>query len=227
MRKIKRIANQLKRAVQSVFYNSAEKRHSLVGPAKFWKIKRDFQIGFLKKVGLQPHHYFLEIGCGTLRGGVPIIKYLENSHYYGIEARDNVLEEGKKELAEANLITKQPVLVAAEDISSIELNQKFDYVWAFSVLIHMTDNILRDCLAFVSKNLKADGFFYANVNTNTTPDGAWQGFPVVHRSIEFYTSECSRYGLAFDIIGSLKDLGHITKMEGDDNIMLKIYKIKS
>lgn len=226
MRKIKRLLKRLKRSFDSVFYSAEEKRHALVGPAKLWKIKRDFQIGFLKKYGLQSHHFLLEIGCGTLRGGVPIISYLDKSHYWGIEARQHVLDEGKKELGEEKLAEKLPTLIAAEDILSIKLDQKFDYAWAFSVLIHMADNILRDCLSFVSMHLKEDGFFFANVNTNTTPDGAWQGFPVVHRSLEFYKEECAAQGLTFDVIGSLKDLGHITKTEGDDNLMLKIFKIK-
>ena len=59
-------------------------RHSLVGPAHLWEIKRAFQIQFLQSVGLTPDQYLLDMGCGTLRGGIPIIKYLEPGHYYGI-----------------------------------------------------------------------------------------------------------------------------------------------
>jgi len=221
---IKQTAKKLKRQVESILYNPTEKRHSLVGPAKLWKIKRDFQIHFLKSVGLKPQHYFLEIGCGTLRGAIPIIDYLEKSHYFGIEVREKVLEEGKKELREANLVEKLPALTFAEHISTVQLQREFDYIWAFSVLIHMMDEILKDCLSVVSRHLKKDGYFYANVNTSTKPDGEWQGFPIVHRSLEFYKSECSVNGLNVETVGTLKELGHITQTQADEHQMLKVSK---
>jgi cyclopropane fatty-acyl-phospholipid synthase-like methyltransferase len=222
----KETAGKLKKMIESVWYNPAEKRHAMVGPAKLWKMKRDFQIQFLKRVGLEPQHYFLEIGCGTLRGGIPIIEYLEKGHYFGIESRKNVLEEGKKELHEANLAKKVPILIATDNISSVKLQMEFDYIWAFSVLIHMKDEILNDCLALVSKHLKMDGHFYANVNTSTEPDGEWEGFPVVHRSLKFYEKACHKNGLRMSTIGTLKDLGHITGIKThDEHEMLKISKL--
>src|SRR5215475_8544809 len=85
----------------------AERRHSLVGPMRGWQKKRDFQIFFLKQMGLQPAHYLLDIGCGTLRGGIPLIDYLDPGHYFGVEVRPLVLEEAAKELGEAGLEHKQ------------------------------------------------------------------------------------------------------------------------
>lgn len=100
--RIKRLGKRLR----LLFATSSEKRHSLVGPPHLWKMKRDFQIQFLKHVGLQPEHYLLDIGCGTLRGGIPIIEYLEEQHYHGVEVRDSVLEAGRRELQEADLKAK-------------------------------------------------------------------------------------------------------------------------
>ena len=100
----------------------AERRHAKVGPLHLWKMKREFQIRFLKEVGLQPEHYLLDIGCGTLRGGLPIIEYLEKRHYYGIELRAYVLAEGRKELREANLEDKEPALIVSENPSSLDLS---------------------------------------------------------------------------------------------------------
>ncbi len=77
---------------------ASTERHSHVGAPEGWELKRRFQIDFLKKQGLKPEHYLLDIGCGTLRGGIPIIDYLDKGHYYGIEVRDFVLDEGRKEL---------------------------------------------------------------------------------------------------------------------------------
>ena len=82
------------------------RRHSMVGPAHLWKMKRDFQNRFLRQIGLRPEHYFLEIGCGTLRGGIPIIQYLEQGHYFGLDVRNEVIEEAKKEVTKFNLEAK-------------------------------------------------------------------------------------------------------------------------
>ena len=83
-----------------------QKRHAHVGSPELYKRSRDFQIKFLKEMGLMPEDYLLDLGCGTLRGGIPIIRYLEKGHYYGIEILPDVLEEGKKELLASKLTDK-------------------------------------------------------------------------------------------------------------------------
>lgn len=211
------------RRLKRFSYNSAERRHSMVGPAKLWQMKREFQIKFLKQVRLQPQHYFLDIGCGTLRGGIPIIAYLEIGHYFGIESRKTALDEARKELKEAGLTHKGPKLIAAEDISNVKLENRFDYILAFSVLIHMKDEILYDTLRFVRSHLKNTGFFYANVHIGNNPDGFWQGFPVVWRSLDFYQEACLHSGLRLHDIGPLKTFGHTSEVESQDNQrMLKV-----
>lgn len=199
----------LRRFIRKLFRSSSERRHQMVGPAHMWRMKRDFQIAFLKGRGLAPAHYLLDIGCGTLRGGVPLIEYLEEGHYYGIETRENVLQEGRRELAQAGLETKNPVLIVESDIARVQIEQQFDYAWAFSVLFHMTDEIVEDCIALVSRALKPGGVFYANVNIGEAPAGNWQGFPVVYRSRGHYDDLCGRYGLVAGDIGSLEELGHV------------------
>ena len=60
-------------------------RHALVGPGHLWKEKRDWQMGFLLNHGLSPSDHFLDVGCGTLRGGIPIIEYLDPGNYTGFD----------------------------------------------------------------------------------------------------------------------------------------------
>jgi len=216
----------LRRFFGKLFQSSSERRHHLVGPAHMWKMKRDFQIAFLKRFGLSPGHYLLDIGCGTLRGGVPLIDYLEEGHYYGLETRVDVLEEGRKELAKAKIESKNPVLIVAEDIKNAPIERQFDYAWAFSVLFHMTDDILEGCISMVSRHLAPTGVFYANVNIGETPPGNWQGFPVMYRTRDQYEKLGATYGLAVKDIGSLEQLGHVCGDEAQDQQrMLDIRKI--
>lgn len=205
--------------------SKVERRHELVGSGHLWKMKREFQITFLKKAGLLPRHYLVDIGCGTLRGGIPLINYLDKGHYYGIETREVVLNEARKELLESGL-NKTPSLLLSDDISKLEIDTKFDFIWSFSVLIHMPDKVLNDCLLFVAKHLQDTGVMYANVNIGSQVNEKWQGFPVVYKSLDFYIDAGLANNLKVSDIGSIKDFGHITGIELQDNQrMLKIEKI--
>ncbi len=220
-----RIFKAIIRRIKSLFLSSTAKRHGLVGQPELWKIKRDFQINYLQAVGLKPHHYLVDIGCGTLRGGIPLIAYLEPKHYYGIEFRDFVLEEGRKELKENNLENKAPVLLVSKDLNTLDMDNKFDYLWAFSVMIHMKDEIADACLSMVSKHLKSGGSYYANVNIGEWAEGNWEGFPVVCRSLQFYQTMAAKYNLLVEDVDDLKSLGHDTGIEKQDSQrMLRFYK---
>lgn len=219
------LPKNVKRMIRWGSMSPKEKRHKLVGRPELWKLKRDFQIQFLKQMGLQPEDHLVDIGCGTLRGGIPIIRYLEAGHYSGIESRNEALSEGKKELEESGLQSKNPVLIANSDLGSLNLDRSADYIWAFSVLFHMTDDIARDCLNFVARHLKDDGCFYANANIGAKTEGRWQGFPVMWRTLDSYENSASVYGLRVEDIGPLKDFGHLSGItDHDEQRMLKISK---
>lgn len=198
------------------FASTFERRQAMVGPSHLWKMKRDFQIRFLKSRGTLPSHHVLDLGCGVLRGGLPIIEYLDDRHYYGIESRKAVLDEGVRALHEAGLQSKAPTLFVFDDLSSVTLDHHFDLIWAFSVLIHMEDKILNACLEFASRHLLRDGRMYANVNVGNEKERRWQEFPVVSRSLEFYRSAAERCGLDVTTIGTLQSLGHVSGSPGQD-----------
>lgn len=194
----------------------ARKRHGLVGPAALWEMKRRFQIDFLRRQGLLPSHELLDLGCGTLRGGIPLIDYLETGHYAGIDVRDEVIGEARKELEEHGLAHKLPELVATPDLAGLALPRTFDVAWAFSVLIHMPDEVLAGAFDFVARHLKPQGIFFANANVGEREPAGWQGFPVVWRPAAFYTEAAATAGLVAEDIGSLGELGHLSQVAAQD-----------
>jgi SAM-dependent methyltransferase len=197
-------------------------RHGLVGPADLWAMKRRFQFRFLTAQGLRPEHRLLDIGCGTLRGGIPLIEYLQTGHYAGFEARAEVLEEGRKELAEAGLEHKRPSLIHASDPAEVQLEEPVEVAWAFSVLIHMSDEVADACLALVARSLTEPGAFYANVNPGERRDGSWGEFPLVTRPLEFYERLAAAHGLVMSVVGGLGELGHRTgSVVQDKQLMLR------
>jgi cyclopropane fatty-acyl-phospholipid synthase-like methyltransferase len=200
-------------------------RHGEVGAVFQWEKKRQFQLQFLRQMGLLPQHRILDIGCGTLRGGLPLIDYLEAGNYHGVDVREHVLNEGRQELVESGLEWKSPTLHHTPSLQSFTLTQTFDFVWGFSVLIHMPDIEVSNCFGLVANVLAPSGHFFANVRLGSTKDerGRWKGqFPIVQRPLSFYETEASRRGLLVEDLGTLWALGHRTFTHGDLNHMLRI-----
>lgn len=205
---IKSRAHALRNRISWVFAGGTGRRHATVGPAHQWKMKRRFQIGFLKKHGLSSQHRLIDIGCGTLRGGIPMIKLLDKGHYTGIEVREDVLELARDELRHAKLEYKEPNLIHCTGLSTLELEYQAEYIWAFAVLIFMDDDALNACLSFVSRHLAEGGVFYGNVNIGEAEQSSRQGFPIVKRPMKWYEQTAERFGLVTTDIGSLLELGH-------------------
>tara|TARA_R110000824_G_scaffold336553_2_gene523051 strand:+ start:2962 stop:3606 length:645 start_codon:yes stop_codon:yes gene_type:complete len=198
------------------------RRASMVGPAKLWEMKRDLQIEFLKKQNLKSHHYLLDIGCGVLRGGIPIIDYLKPKHYYGIEVSPDRLEEGKLELKEHGLEDKYPVLSTNNSI----VDRTFDFVWSYQVFIHMSDSILDKTLNMIHSSLKPEGICYATINLCDYPKEGkgWQEFPHVGRPLNFYESIATDNKLNLQLIEDYQ-YGGIHNRWRWMNSMVKISKI--
>ena len=186
-------------------------RHGLVGPADLWEAKRRFQMNFLLGVGLKPSHKLLDFGCGTLRGGLPLIDYLEPGNYYGFDVRIETLKEACNELEESGLEQKMPTLIHSCNLSSLTFTGGFDFIWAFSVLIHLDDIKLEDFLFFAARNLAPDGKIFANVVYGDKSDGCWRIFPTIARPQTFYQNTYLKYGLKLCDMGALREFGHVAR----------------
>lgn len=192
-------------------------RHALVGRPDLWRMKRAFQIDFLRRQGLQPWHRVLDIGCGSLRGGAALIAYLEPMGYSGIDVRANVLAEALKELQREKLAGKRAELTLVDDMAELDLRRRFNVLWAFSVLFHLADPILEACFVMASRHLDLEGIFFANVILGEGLPGEWQGFPVASRKLETYQAVAQRHGLHASVVGRLADLGHHSGDPSQDN----------
>jgi SAM-dependent methyltransferase len=129
-----------------------------------WEWKGKYQFDFLVNQGLKPSHYLLDIGCGSLRGGVHFIKYLNATHYYGIEKEKSLLEAGRGiELKRCGLEHKAPHLLLTDgfDLSSIPEDVEFDFMLAQSVFTHLLPDMIELCLVRVTPRLRQTGVFYA------------------------------------------------------------------
>jgi SAM-dependent methyltransferase len=143
-----------------------------------WEEIGKLQFDYLVTHGLEPHHYFLDVGCGSMRGGRHFVRYLEPKHYYGIDADENLLEAGKDVLRIENLLDKHPVLARMHDFDFASLGQKFDYALAQSVFTHLPLNNIIRCIMNIDRALVQEGLFFATFFEN--PQGKFNLHPIWH-----------------------------------------------
>ncbi|HVS67957.1 MAG TPA: class I SAM-dependent methyltransferase [Mycobacteriales bacterium] len=118
------------------------------------------QFDYLREHGLQPHHRVLEIGCGNLRAGWRLIRYLDPGNYYGLDISQQVLFAAQQTVADRGLTAKLPYLVLVRDQRFTLLpDATFDVVHAHSVFSHAPLDVIEDCFAHVGRIMKPDGFF--------------------------------------------------------------------
>jgi SAM-dependent methyltransferase len=202
-----------------------EWRHGKAGTPHLWRMQRAFQIDFLQRMGLSPDHRLLDLGCGTLRGGLPLVGYLASHHYTGIDIRPECIAEARRELEEAGLRQRHPRIEHVDGLEGLELGETFDYIWAFSVLVHLEDDELDTALAFAARHLQSEGVFYANVNLGDGRLGSWSGFPIVARPIDWYAERARLAGLDARSIGRLRELGHVSgDRNADSQFMVRFRK---
>ena len=205
--------------------------HKGVNIGRPTQLRRDFQIHFLKLKGLQPNHHLLDVGCGALRGGIPLIDYLNSGQYTGIEKRKEVHSRAIQELKlYPTLKNKKPKIIFG-DFLTLESPHKFDFIWAFAILYHIHDNVISKWFSQIEKYLADGGTFYGQIHQETHT--GWgndkiQGrgsYPILFRSLEHYQKAAEDNGLVVEDIGPCSDYGHVGHGPNDDEQrMLKIQR---
>lgn len=127
------------------------------------------QLTFVKNRGLLPHHKFLDLGCGCLRGSAKIVQYLDNGNFYGADISDGLIEMIPKRLAILN-ITREPITRVINDYDFMKLlNEKFHFILSVSILTHLLPDAIAPFFEGVSKILRKDGVFYFTMYPTNEP----------------------------------------------------------
>lgn len=126
-----------------------------------WEEIGRLQFEFLRAHGLKPNHRLLDVGCGSLRGGIHAIEYLEDRNYYGLDINPSLIEAGRHEIKLAGLSHKNPNLALSDRFELGLFGKKFDYLLALSVFTHLFANHIIRCLAGAREVLAPRGRFFA------------------------------------------------------------------
>lgn len=147
------------------------------------------QFELLLREGCTTTSRVLEIGCGCLHLGIPLIQYLERGNYVGLDPNAWLRQEAMKSRRVRQLVSdKQARFLAVDDFDASTLGVKFDLIYSHSVLSHCAHWQLDQFLRNVAKVLAPEGFILASIRlaegnafgSSGTPDrsdslhGTWQ-----------------------------------------------------
>ena len=187
-----------------------------------WVEHRRFQLDFVKSIGLAKDSRLLEIGCGPLTLGLPAIDYLDPNRYTGIDVRPEVLDLAWSQIGSSRLASKNPRLIHSTSFGAVELGDaSFDIIWSFSVLFHLTDELVDALFAQVSRRLAPGGKYCANINLKQE-ESTWLQFPFVKREVDFYRGIAERNGMKLTELGTLESLGFGLQAIEKNNVMIRV-----
>ncbi len=128
------------------------KRHFGGGAAQ-WVRRGQYQLALLRALGLQPGDVFIDVGCGPLRAGCHLVRFLKPHCYFGIDLNQSFVDAAHFLISRDGLQDQQPTVVRADnfDFDRLDLPRPPDWIFAFSVLNHCSIAERRTFFAEVDK----------------------------------------------------------------------------
>ncbi|MGB7077139.1 MAG: class I SAM-dependent methyltransferase [Xanthobacteraceae bacterium] len=127
-----------------------------------WEGIGSLQFKFMVERGLEPHHVLVDIACGSLRGGVRFVPYLDRGNYLGIDINERLLDAGIRiELGAALRQLKSPEFVISESFEFERFSKRPDFALAQSLFTHLTENDIIRCLRKLKVSARDNTKFYA------------------------------------------------------------------
>ena len=159
-----------------------------------WEQMGALQFEFLLRRGLQPHHVFIDVACGSLRAGVLLIPYLDPDRYFGIEKEAELVRRGlEEELPAAVRIAKRPTIVVSSTFDFDRVGARPDHGIAQSLFSHLPPSLIRLCLGNLRPVMRDGGTLHATFFETDRPvvhDDA----PHDHGDFHYTRAEMERFG---------------------------------
>jgi SAM-dependent methyltransferase len=143
-----------------------------------WNFERVGRLGFevLLKEGLRPSSKVLDVGCGALRLGYWLMRFLDPGCYFGIEPQEEMLKVGLTELVEPEVVERAGARFSDNtDFDFSVFQEQFDFAIARSVWTHAS----KPQIAAMLESFAASGAPGSVFLASYYPAGFW--FRVAHR----------------------------------------------
>lgn len=122
-----------------------------IGRGDEWDSHGELQRNFLMSIGLRPEHKLLDIGCGVGRAARKLVPYLDPGNYTGCDISHKALNYAINLSTEEGWAKRNPRFVYNSDLDFAE---RFDFLWAHSVLTHLPEQQIDKMMRNVSRIMK-------------------------------------------------------------------------
>lgn len=121
-----------------------------IGSGEHWEERGEFQLKLMKHLGLEPHHRFIDYGCGPIRSGRYFIRHQDPGRYFGCDVNADFVRIAQGIVDETPALSaKQPVLRHSPDF--LKGIPEFDFMLFYSVLNFCTKRERKKVFALARK----------------------------------------------------------------------------
>ena len=195
----------------------------MVGPLGYWKQLQRYQFHAVTRLGLQPHHFLLDIGCGPLQGGIGFIRHLEAGRYVGVDQNPLAIQTAHEEISRNKLTRKNPRLFVSHDFGDDRLGAAiFDFIWMSQVLYYFDERKMHRLLEMVYRRLQPKGIMAGDI-FGPASDRSFLRHPLppIHTP-ESVHRLATEHGLRVVALGTLHAFGYPRRLGLGTNILLRI-----
>jgi SAM-dependent methyltransferase len=136
-----------------------------------WEDQGRWVYDFLRQQGLEPKHYVIEVGCGSLSAAARLLPYMAEHHYWGFEKNMELFNAGVQvELPRVGVAPERGHFIVNDDFDLSSAPHVFDLAIASGLLRRLSLNAVARCIASVVKKLAPGGRFYVTWPDSPVPD---------------------------------------------------------
>jgi cyclopropane fatty-acyl-phospholipid synthase-like methyltransferase len=100
-------------------------------------VSGQLQLELLKRQGCVPASRVLEIGCGCLHLGIPLMQYLDKGHFAGIDPNEWLRVKVMKNRRLRRIVEEREArFLSGDDFDGSGFGVPFDFIFSHSVLSH-------------------------------------------------------------------------------------------
>jgi ABC-2 type transport system ATP-binding protein/lipopolysaccharide transport system ATP-binding protein len=179
-----------------------------------WDQEGAWVFDFLRRQGLTPRQYVLDVGCGSLSAASRLLPYMEQSHYWGFEKNIELFLAGSQiELPRAGVRPERGHFIVNDDFDFSDATHPFDLAIASSLFRRLPLNSVARAIAAVVKSLAPGGRFFATF-AEAPADASFD--PIVHAGGVTTYPEREPYHYSYAMLAALGDVVGARSARVDD-----------
>ena len=164
----------------------------------------------ITELGLKKSDVFLDLGCGSLRYGIFLIKYLDKDNYVGFDKEQLLIDLAlEKEISPEIIKVKNPQFIINNSFDLSKINHHPNFIFANSLFTHLNtkdiDTLIKNLLLIT----KEDFVFYTSIHFSKY-NFKFFGKSHANRNFSYSMQQIEKiikkHALSFEYIG--KNWGH-------------------